>query len=279
MKIGAFLCDIMAGVESGRYADIYEAAKAANEAGITAVDLPLWMLEKHGFNPEELAAKLLDLGIEITSVHYNVNCDYTDRKSVDAGVAELKSAMEKAAKTTAQNFMIILCPQDFFDFSKQEAFKKEVRRVMPELVSYCCSLGLTPTIENYSLPIFPYSTIEDIKWLMNNNPRLMFNYDSGNFTCSEIDEVEGAGAFADRTVHAHIKDWLGPPLIDGFWAPQNSLAIGRGTTPNEQALKVLKDAGYDGAVIIEICPPKDDMFGDLIESAKELKKIFDRIGV
>ena len=30
MKIGAFLCDIMAGVESGRYADIYEAAKAAN---------------------------------------------------------------------------------------------------------------------------------------------------------------------------------------------------------------------------------------------------------
>lgn len=278
MKIGAFLCDIMAGVENGRYADIYEAAKAANKAGITAVDLPLWMIEKYGFNPEELADKLKKIGIEITSVHYNVNCDYTDKNSINKGVQELKKAMELATKTTAKNFMIILSPLDFFDFSKQEAFKAEVRRVMPELVDYCCGLGLTPTIENYSLPIYPYSTIEDIKWLMDNNPSLMFNYDSGNFTCSEIDEVEGAAAFAGRTVHAHIKDWLGPPLINGIWAPQNSLAIGKGTTPNKEALKVLKDNGYNGAVIIEICPPKDDMFAELLDSAKELRKIFNEIG-
>lgn len=280
MEIGAFLCDYMYDMEKYGFKDVYDAAKIGVEHGITAIDLPCPYLLRGEFVPETLSENLKKCGAHITSAHHAVRCDYTSSESVDKGVQEMKAAMRLAKRAGAPNFMIVFCPVDEEDYSIKEQFKAQVRRVMPELVSYAKELGLTPTIEDYSTLLYPYSTFDDIGWLLTNNPDLMFNYDSGNFGLSLIDELEGAKLFANRTVHIHLKDLVksdkeGLFLREGTY--YDSVALGKGYLKNEEALKVMKNAGYDSAVIIEVCPPKDDMFAEVLESAKYLKELFDRI--
>lgn len=52
------------------------------------------------------------------------------------------------------------------------------------------NVGIQVTVEDYSEAKIPYSSYEDIDWLLDNIPELKFTYDSGNLPLVGIDELE-----------------------------------------------------------------------------------------
>lgn len=280
MEIGAFLCDFMYEKDMEKYGfkTVFDAIRVGVEHGITAIDLPCSMYLTNGrFNPEELRDGIERAGAHISSAHAVVRCDYTSDDSVNKGVSELKNAMELAKRAGAPNFMMVFLPIDDSDYSIKEQFKAQVRRVMPELTAYAEQVGITPTIEDYSALLYPYATFEDIGWLLEHNPSLRFNYDSGNFPLAFADELEGARLFADKTTHVHLKDLVKSKESGLFLRGDtyyDSVVLGEGYLKNREALTCLKNAGYNGAVIIEICPVDDYMLEGVLKSAEYLKRVF-----
>ena len=136
----------------------------------------------------------------------------------------------------------------------------------------CVEHGICPTVENYSITDFPFATISDIKWLLDNVPNLMFNIDTGNFTLVGEDEVKAARLFADKIVKAHIKDVKTvdrSPLVRRGKC-FDCAVLGTGETRNQEVLDILNKAGYNGELTIEVSQP---YFERTLESAKWMKEV------
>ncbi len=257
MQIGCFYDIIESSVSEMGFADIDEALEAAYEAGIRFADVSSASLKAE--KPEDFGARLKKHGIEIASVHGLLRCPFKTEEEKNASIAAMCNAMDLAKRAGSPRFMIVPQIPDVFDEADTEEFRAFVIEVFKESAKYGRSIGLIPTVENFSNRFYPYTTIEDIEHLLSASPELSFTYDSGNFTLAGISEVEGAKVFASRTVYCHLKDLLicekSDLLRDGKY--YDSVAIGGGFMDNKTAIEHLKAAGYDGPLIIELCRNKD----------------------
>ncbi len=272
MKIGAFLSDVRSGA-AYKGLTLEQGIQKVTDNGIVTFDVPAYMFRS--IKPAELAEMVKRYGGEISSVHYDVTVDWFDDVSVSEGVNELKEYISLAAEAGSPNFMVVMSAKDFKQKGTEQKFKEVFRAVLPELVAHAKSVGVTATIEDFSFREYPYASFEDIDWLLKNIPDLRFTYDSGNFPLAFYDEEEGARLFADKTIHVHLKDLV--ETENGFFKRYGKAfdkrIIGEGNLKNREALSHLKRAGYDGALIIELCPSDEKLFDDILASAENIKKM------
>ncbi len=107
--------------------------------------------------------------------------------------------------------------------------------------------------------------------------------DMGNFLCADEDPIHGVSALCNVAVHAHAKDFI--VKKPGEWYPQGQgymttrggngirgTIVGHGQVPVRQCLQILKNAGFDGTVVMEFEGVEDVLFA--VESAgKNLREI------
>lgn len=273
MVISCFYNSIQAAVkEKGITLD--EAMKIAKESGIDAVDITPTMFSTTS-ELEEFFSLIKKYNISVSSVFLGEYCRMGTEADYTKSLAKMKDGINFAKRAGSKYFMAVpLIPLDAPDF-ENELYRKEFRRLFANMVKYGIEVGVQVTVEDYSETKIPYSSYEDIDWLLDNIPELRFTYDSGNFPLVEIDELESVKRYADKTVHVHLKDLLVVDhetdiLRNGKF--YDSLELGGGYLKNEEALLHLKEKGYNGAVVIEVSAAKD-AFARTIKSAEYLRRI------
>jgi len=257
MQIGCFYDVITAGVKEMGFENIDACLEDARKQGICSVDVCSAFLEAE--EPEIFASRLKRYGIEIASVHGFLRCPYKTKEEREKSINDMCKAMDLAKRAGTSRFMIVPQKPLPFDESDIEILREFIIEVFRESAKYGKRIGLIPTVENYSDRFYNYTTVEDIEYLLAEIPELSFTYDSGNFPLAGISEVEAAKVLAKRTVYCHLKDLVvcekSNILRNGKY--YDSVAIGDGFMDNKKAIDILKEAGYDGPLMIEICGNAD----------------------
>ena len=270
MELGAFYSQIKAAVyEKGL--DIDNAMDTARAHGITQVDVSAQVFDE--MSPAAFKKHILAHDMKIVSVHGIPVCDVSNKIAQKESIAEMKRQMEKALAAESKFFMIVpqmaatYCPQ------KHTEYVSSMRELFAEVSEYGKEIGIQATVENFSRRDYPYTSFDDIDWLLTHIPELMYTYDSGNFPLAGFDELEGLKLFLPRTVYAHLKDLAvvekSSLLRDGVY--YDGPALGDGFVKNDEAVDYLIANGYDGVFTIEICCG-DNLYEKLLKSADRYMK-------
>ncbi len=111
-----------------------------------------------------------------------------------------------------------------------------------------------------------------------NSPNFGINFDTGNFMRVLDDPIEGMQKLAKYTFATHIKD-LKPEQGQSVksWHFFACTPVGDGLVNNQKLAQLLKDAGYEGFLAVEIDYLHPDYKNDedkaVAKSIKELKRI------
>ena len=154
----------------------------------------------------------------------------------------------------------VKCPAD------KLAARERIVAGMKEIVSYAAEKDITVTMENYSLHTHPYSTVEEMLYLMEQVPGLKYTMDMGNFYCVKEDVLKAYERLKPYLVHAHVKDWVADPF--GYIIRPEIPALkgcepGSGLVPLKELLTRMKQDGYKGNLLAEI---------DVVEDVRDLTR-------
>ena len=232
--------------------------QAAAERGET-LDQTLEYVRELGYKAAEVdaddhegAERLGIHGIAVSSIYRNYS--WEEGTACEAMEEHIRLAKDLGSE-------IIMAIPGFFSISDTDIIREEKRKRMAEGMNALYELakqnGLTLTIEDYDNVLSPISTIDGMQYFLDTIPGLKVAFDTGNFAYSGEEVLTAEKAFADRIVHAHLKDRLysqggnGDPCIcpDGrvLWP----CAVGEGDIPMDELLNRLKAKGYNGYVMAE----------------------------
>jgi sugar phosphate isomerase/epimerase len=115
-----------------------------------------------------------------------------------------------------------------------------------------------------------------------NSPYFGINFDTGNFMRVLDDPIKGMQKLAKHVLATHVKD-LKPnrdASVDD-WFFFSTTPVGDGLVDNQKLAQILKDAGYQGflAVEIDFLHPdyKEDEDKAVVLSVKELRRIANNV--
>lgn len=270
------------------YGHIYDAVK---EKGIT-LDEALAIAAGHGIKGLDVCSDFLDEtapedfremvgrhGMHVVSVHGFFPCGVRTPQEYDASLEKMKTVMHKALRAGSPRFMPVPQPSGSYRPEEDEQWRSDMRRLFSQVIAYGKEIGLQVVIENFSLHEVPYTTFDDIDYLLANNPDMDFTLDIGNFPLAGFDELEAAKRYIDRIGYVHLKDLQ---VVENPEHPEflllrggkyyDSLEIGGGCLKNKEVIEFLTENGYHGPVIIEVnCGP--NVFDRTLQSACYLKNI------
>ncbi len=147
-----------------------------------------------------------------------------------------------------------------------------------EIADYANKYGITTTVENHG---FYINGSERIFLLVQevNRPNFKITLDVGNFLCVDEDPIEGVKKLLPYTAMIHLKDfycrstkYFPKELVDykcksGFWFSTlggnllRGAIVGDGDIDMREALKEIKQFGYDGYISIEFEGMEDCIAG------------------
>jgi len=95
------------------------------------------------------------------------------------------------------------------------------------------------------------------------------NIDTGNMAAQGGDPVRAIYELGSRIIHVHFKD---VPAVGSH----DCVALGQGIVDIPGVVRALRDVGYAGWLSIEIETGDHDPTGEIVESAKTLRRLLDR---
>ncbi len=140
------------------------------------------------------------------------------------------------------------------------------------------ALDIRVGIENHGMLVGKVALVKRLIELVD-RPNFGVNIDPTNFyVVHGEDYVEATRILADQVTHAHLKDYyFAEAAADDTWrqvAPHTpwckSAVGGEGDAEWTTLLEILRDAGYDGTVSLEVSIA-DDIFGSVRQGVANLK--------
>ncbi|MDP4133590.1 MAG: sugar phosphate isomerase/epimerase family protein [Bacillota bacterium] len=252
MEIGAFLGQIDWAVKNGLFKSLDEALKDSSKHGITCVDVSSKHLNT--YTPEKLKSELDKHNMYVSSVYFLERIEFRTEQGMKKAVALLRECIDNIEKVGAKRIMVVPQLPEGFNKEENNNFKEAIRELLNEALRYTSGKDIAVTLENFSDTEYPYSTITDIEYWLKEIPGLKYTYDIGNYPLAGVDEIEALKAFVQKTVYVHLKDLKvcssSNILRRGIY--YDSLELGGGFVRIKEALDILKNAGYDGPLIVEI---------------------------
>lgn len=169
-------------------------------------------------------------------------------------IQRIKKAVDIAENNGARFVMVVpveievKCPQD-----KIKA-RDLIVKGMKEIVEYAKDTSVTVTMENFSLNEYPYSTIDEMVYILENVPGLKMTFDSGNFYCVKQDVLQAYERLKKYIVNVHVKDFKSDEngcIVRPDLPTLEGCSIGQGNIPVSEVLKKLKEDNYQGVLVIE----------------------------
>lgn len=251
MELGVFY-DQICSAEREQGIKYDDAIVTLQKLGITAVELNVDYIYKT--EPEELKQHLAQYGMHVSSVHSAACCRVTPDGDIQSGLERMKEDIRRAKRVGSPLFMAVpQLPDDYIPQDKQ-LYINGFRRLLKELAVYGKEIGVQVTVEDFSTTDVPYASFEDLDWLLDNIPELMFTFDSGNFHLAGFDEMKALEKYTDRTVYLHLKGILKVDYATDILRAGNYFEImdvGTGVIDNKAIYDHFKKTGYDGVIIME----------------------------
>lgn len=251
--------------------DYFKICDIAREIGFETIDFINLNNEQWGIVGDELEmAKELRkycaaLGLEISAYTVGANLLSDD---IEAEMAKLKHCVDVAEALGAPIMRHDVCGRlrPIPRYSYKDAIVEMVPRIR-EITEYAAAKGIRTCTENHGYIFQAPERVEELIRAVDND-----NYgwlcDVGNFMCADADPVRAVAIAAPYTFHVHAKDFLfkrgDSEMPERFFrtAGENYLrgtVLGHGTVPLDNCIRILKKAGYDGAVIVEFEGMEDNI--------------------
>lgn len=256
--------------DKGEFKTAFDALKHFYDKGIRYGSVVDDTLKKY---PLDLYCSIMnEAGLIPDSVVSLLDFTAEDIKEREKNLSDIKRLIDKMEK----HKIPILMPAP----SVSKAGNKEELVMMRELLTegfaklsdYAKSANITVALENQSSLSRADSSIDDLKYILD-NANVKFVFDSGNFFCVGEDAIKAYEVFKDYIVHSHFKDWR--------WAENGcyqgidnkrfkGAVLGDGFLPLRALLKRLKKDNYSGSVVLEFNSPNITI-EDLDKSADFLR--------
>ena len=235
-------------------------AQRLKERGVCGFDLS-W--SEVGNNPHYIAAKLKEWDFVAASIYAVFNfADGFDQAKIDALIRGAKFLKVKNVMIVPGNIPhgadISLCFEN-----------------MLEALTYACDIAehenISICIEDFDNLTSPTVSIAGLSYFFDNEPRLRFNLDTGNFCCAGDDIFKAIKLYGDRITHVHLKD-RSLDVQDTAYITHCAdgktyypAICGSGLMQIGEVIAALKNIGYDGYLALEYFgePESDKIFKSL----------------
>jgi sugar phosphate isomerase/epimerase len=133
---------------------------------------------------------------------------------------------------------------------------------LKELVKYGKKFDVKVMLENCE----PIGNFSDVNYMLKKVPDTWLNLDIGHaFIVGDMEIIEKyIKTFGKRIEHIHMHDNHGKS--------DEHLPIGKGTINYKKVVKLLKDAGYDKTITLEVFPKKSDA----AKSREKIRKLWNK---
>lgn len=216
------------------FEEMMRRAVAGGFRRLELICIPGWIhVDLREITPRELAQQVEDHGMELVAL-YPGGVDVSDARVARGNIDYIKRAGDYAAELGIERIVFTGCARETPLAASIAAYS--------ELAEHLKGSAVVVALENhYSNRL---ETIEDYRaiFAVLDSPNLGIALDTGHFTSSRVDMFALIDEFGGRVKHVHLKDHVG----------LESVAIGRGETPNREVLRRLADVGYDGYVSLEL---------------------------
>ena len=267
MKIGVSNYSFMQYIRAGKLDNLSVIAKAA-EMGFEAMEyigLPGEDTAERLTLAEKIKTEAARCGLDISSYVVGGNLVQDTEAARQAEVERLKGELDLAKTLGAAVFRFDV----LYKLPQGRSFGSVLAEVAPairQIAEYGQTLGIKVTIENHGLAFQDYDRIErTVEAVDHENFGLLV--DIGNFLCADQNNIQCVSRLAHLACHVHLKDF---ERID-FYSEESKentfstrgcnylrgTAVGYGEAKAAQCMKILKNAGFDGYVVIEFEGPKD----------------------
>ncbi len=254
MKIGSFFSQIDFAVRDGEAESVEALLHHYRELGITSVDIMADSFDS-AYNPSDLLTVLKNEGLYTASMFHLIDFKHKEKDIITKLRDDTKRRISDCAAMQCSMFMPV---PTITSAHANEHERNECRKIVAQYINDVSEIAkgynITTVIENFSDTACPFSTIDDIDYLLTQLPHVQYVLDTGNFWFGGTDVIEATQKFAERTVHVHLKDIY--PKDDGCLTvcskSCDSSEIGGGIIPMEMIFEILADSGYRGGATIEV---------------------------
>jgi sugar phosphate isomerase/epimerase len=232
---------------------------------VGASGLQFHITELMNLDADKFKEQLSENGAYVECVHVTPRLLSEDEEIFKEAVKECEDALGYISSFGCKRLMVVpFTPFDVKDRQKaRERFAKGLRLVVKSAEKY----GISVVIENISLLALPFSTAEDVGYLLDNVKGLAFCFDIGNFVCTKSDAFTAYEKLKDRIDMVHVKDF-GICESGGFACDSGinvkHVDFGTGNAKLEKMLCLLYKNNPDVPYVVEVhneMPPMDDVVG------------------
>jgi inosose dehydratase len=229
---------------------VKQALETCAEIGYDGVELVCndgWPCDPFALSPSDrtgIRKQLGDTGLELSALMENLHV-VVDDKQHRQNLDRLKAAGELAHELSPDKPPII----ETILGSKPDRWEKEKEQMAAGLADWARVAEETKTI----FAVKPHvggalHTPEGARWLVEkvNHPRIRLTYDYSHFQLRDFDLEKSLKQLIDLAAFVHVKDRRGKLGDFRFLLP------GEGDIDYVQYFKLLKQAGYRGAVVVEV---------------------------
>ena len=189
-----------------------------------------------------LRAQCADCGIALPCVATSMKFNFPAPAPVAAMVEETKRYLQLAADLGAPNLRVFGGMPPDEGVSKQEGARR-VAEGLAQCVTTAASCGVNLCLETHDF----FCRVEHAALVVNavNHPRLGFNWDLAHTARYGETPQESWSHLAGRVYHCHVHDYTWPAEAPDDFQPA---VMGQGMVPHGEDIRLLKAAGYQGAL-------------------------------
>jgi len=219
-----------------------------------------------------------DARIELCGISGNVALLLDGPTGADANEARFRTYLDLAAELQLPGERLIVTTTTGGPPADWEARKGEVVERLGRLAEYAGSAGVMVGIEPHVGAALHRP--EDARWLVEQvgSAALTIHFDISHFNVQGIPMEESIALLAPLSLHTHIKDERGRAPDHEFLIP------GDGEMDYARYLTLMRDAGYDGHIVVEIslmvqARSDYDALAAATQTYAVLARAFDTVGI
>ena len=205
MRKSIFFCEIrhLGGVAEGEFDSVFAALK---QLGIDGFQFSSRDIEKAGEERLLAALKRHDMYADI--IHTVIPLLSKDEATFRDACQKAKDTLALLHRFSCTRLMIVALPYtDVEGESDRERAMSRMIEGLSEIVAEANGQGIDVYIENFSIPILPYSAVSDIERILDAIPALKYTFDVGNFICIGQDPFEAYERLRPRISLFHLKNF------------------------------------------------------------------------
>ncbi|WP_413378235.1 sugar phosphate isomerase/epimerase family protein [Alkalihalobacillus sp. 1P02AB] len=285
----------------------YSLVKAIKAGDITILEAIQWVADNGGSHMElvpygysvvddlalatEIREKAVNVGIELSAYCMPANFIQATEEEFEQEVARIKKHVDvvnhMGIKVIRHDVTAFTLPPEQMTVHYFDDHFDEIVKGSQLIADYAKQYEMTTTIENHGFNVQSSDRVQRVLRAVNRD-NFKTTLDIGNFLCADEDPLVGIKKNLAQAATVHFKDFYVRPYYknpgDGEWfrtVNENYLRgaiVGHGELPIREIIRLLKEHGYDGPIVVEFEGMEDCFVGSRI-GMNNVQRLWDEVTV